>query len=240
MQKTLAFTAIAALMGVAGAANAADIYSGGGFKDGLTGLYPAWSGFYGGLNAGGAWSNLDVTDEANNYQHFSNSSSGFFGGGQFGYLVQLGNLVAGPEIDLGELSLSHTAGEAGAPTVTTSTVGSGFYFDITGRLGYTYGPALFYAKGGYAQFDGRLAVNDTVSSKSFSERTGWTVGGGVEYQITPAWSVKGEYQYFDFGEQGAQFTLGDTNVYDYGFTVNTFKVGLNYHLGGCCAAAPLK
>jgi outer membrane immunogenic protein len=30
-------------------------------------------------------------------------------------------------------------------------------------------------------------------------RTGWTVGGGVEWAFWNNWSVKGEYNYYDFG-----------------------------------------
>jgi opacity protein-like surface antigen len=29
----------------------------------------------------------------------------------------------------------------------------------------------------------------------------WTAGGGVEFAISPRWSVKGEYLYFDFQNQ---------------------------------------
>jgi outer membrane immunogenic protein len=238
MQKTLAATAIAALMSVAGAANAADIYSGG-FKDGPVGYYPVWVGFYGGLFAGGAWGSLEVADENNNLEHFTNSTSAFFGGGQLGYLYQLGQVVVGPEVDLGEIGFSSRAVEPGLAPITASSIGSGFHFDITGRLGYAYGPGLFYFKGGYAQFQGRLSLTDSASVVNFSDRAGFTVGAGVEYQINPAWSVKAEYQYFDFSGPGSQFTLPtEGSPYDYTFTVQTVKVGFNYHLGGCCA--PLK
>ena len=30
-------------------------------------------------------------------------------------------------------------------------------------------------------------------------RSGWTVGGGLEYAITNNWSVRAEYRYSDFG-----------------------------------------
>jgi outer membrane immunogenic protein len=31
-------------------------------------------------------------------------------------------------------------------------------------------------------------------------RSGWTVGGGLEYAVGYGWSVKGEYLYVDFGD----------------------------------------
>jgi hypothetical protein len=32
-------------------------------------------------------------------------------------------------------------------------------------------------------------------------RTGWTVGGGLEWAISDSWSIKGEYDYLDFGSR---------------------------------------
>ena len=33
-----------------------------------------------------------------------------------------------------------------------------------------------------------------MGSVGHNDLNGWTVGGGVEYKINPAWSVKAEYQ----------------------------------------------
>lgn len=238
MQKKLAFTAIAALMSLAGAANAADIYSRGGFKDGPVYGYPSWAGYYIGVNVGGAWGAADFTDvNVAPAVPFNHDASGVLAGGQVGYAVQLGNLVIGPEVDIGSMGLSGSVTEAGG--VAIGSVSSGFYFDITGRLGYAWGPALVYIKGGYAYYGGSLSVNEIgVGPVSHSDLGGWTGGGGVEYQVTPAWSVKAEYQFFEFNT----FQLinpVDGTTWDDRFTAQTFKVGVNYHLGGCCAA-PLK
>ena len=51
---------------------------------------------------------------------------------------------------------------------------------VTGRLGYTFGPAMIYAKGGYA-------YADTCFTNGFGGnmgRDGYTVGGGLEYLFT--------------------------------------------------------
>ena len=37
------------------------------------------------------------------------------------------------------------------------------------------------------------------NSKAGQYRTGYVVGGGLEYAMSPAWSVKAEYQYIDLG-----------------------------------------
>ena len=103
--------------------------------------------------------------------------------------------------------------------------------------GYSWGPSLLYAKGGYAYYGGSLSVTDGVSSASHSDLSGWTVGGGVEYKINPEWSLKAEYQYFEFSTN--QLAAPDGSfTYDDTFTAQTFKVGANYHF--CTGYQPLK
>ena len=58
---------------------------------------------------------------------------------------------------------------------------------VTGRLGYSWGPALFYVKGGYAYSDysetltfGGAPVAFTLNS---SHHDGYTVGAGLEYHV---------------------------------------------------------
>jgi outer membrane immunogenic protein len=78
---------------------------------------------------------------------------------------------------------------------------------VRGRLGYAFDRILVYVTGG-AEF---ADVQNTFSSRgiigafpggtdSFSSvRTGWTLGGGVEYAIADNWSLRAEYRYTDFG-----------------------------------------
>jgi outer membrane immunogenic protein len=64
--------------------------------------------------------------------------------------------------------------------------------------------------------------------------TGWTAGGGIEYALTAAWSIKAEYQHFDFGKENSAIIFaddGDTFRFSHDLSVNTVKLGLNYHLG---------
>src|SRR5438105_3416032 len=73
---------------------------------------------------------------------------------------------------------------------------------VTGRLGWTWGPGLLYAKGGVAFTDTTLGVAVAGVPVAFAttgnNKTGWTAGAGIEYMFTPNWSVKGEYQYYNF------------------------------------------
>ena len=43
------------------------------------------------------------------------------------------------------------------PVFSWSKNDANFYADVTGRLGYAVGPALFYAKGGWAFLDTNLS-----------------------------------------------------------------------------------
>ena len=68
----------------------------------------------------------------------------------------------------------------------------GLYGDLTGRLGYAFGPALVYAKGGFAFFDGEakvtIAGDTSTATNTF---TGWTLGGGLEYALSPVLEREG-------------------------------------------------
>ncbi len=230
MLKTLTAAAAAALVGAAGAAFAADIYTGGGFKDEPYAAYPIWAGFYFGANVGGAWSNADYSDPntAPPVIRFSNSDTGVIGGAQFGFVYQRGPLVIGPEIDLGGIGISGTARENGGIAPLVASNSSGFFGDFTGRLGYAFGPALLYIKGGYAYFGGDVNLNDGTATHTVAGTNGFTFGGGLEYSINPAWSIKGEYQYIDLGSHNV--TLADGNIYNYDYNVQAVKFGVNYHI----------
>ena len=113
---------------------------------------------------------------------------------------------------------------------------------ITGRLGYSWGPALFYAKGGYAYSSHSETLTLGGAPIAFTldrnHRDGYTVGAGVEYLFTPNWSAKAEYQYYDFGS--SRF-IAPAPLVPFGTFSNvehTLKAGVNYrfNLGGSTAA----
>jgi outer membrane immunogenic protein len=230
MSKKLAAAAIAALVGATASAYAADMYGApaGGYKDAPYVGNPLWAGYYIGANIGaalgdGAVSNLDQDP----ITRFHNEDTQLLGGVQFGFNYQRGPLVVGPEFDLGGIGFGHKVTEPGGGVATS--LNSGFYGDITGRLGYAFGQALVYVKGGYAYFDGDFSFDNGTRyvARGFS---GYTVGGGLEYKVSPAWSVKGEYQYMDFIDVSA--TLPDGSAYNLNLEVQTFKLGVNYHISG--------
>ena len=117
----------------------------------------------------------------------------FSGGGQVGYNFQSGAFVFGVEADFGVMDLNHTR------DVYTTSWGNywskddgNFYADVTGRIGYAAGPALFYAKGGWAYLDDKSSVGgyyrsntNTSWSMNHDGLDGWTVGGGIRIYVEP-------------------------------------------------------
>ncbi len=255
MKKTLAAATVAALVGVAGAASAADLYHGGSMKDAPVYVPPAtWTGFYIGAHVGGIWANInnsDVNDYLGTTAWGNNTNDGVFGGGTVGYNYQTGGLVFGVEADFGGAGLTGNwnngaIAPVGTPGSFWAKNDANFYADVTGRLGYAAGPALFYVKGGWAYLDTNLQVGGvdafgTTWSVSSGSLDGWVVGGGVEYLFAPSWSVKAEYLYFDFSKNNTSWydaNNGITYGFDRDLTVNSFKVGINYHLNN--VYTPLK
>jgi outer membrane immunogenic protein len=218
----------------------------------------SWTGFYIGLNAGGAWGRSDVNafTEANFLFQvpFLNAAgtrsfrpTGFIGGGQFGYNWQAGNFVLGIEADaqFQDLSASSVVNPVipGTGGIMTQSVKSDFLATVRPRVGVAFGSALFYATGGLAvgtvkNFDALTGVPPiTESAFTSSTRVGWTAGGGVEWGFTPNWSVKAEYLYVDLGTSSHRtpdfpgFTLTGI-VFNSHFTEQVARVGINYRWGG--------
>ncbi len=162
-------------------------------------------------------------------------TSGFLGGGQVGCNYQVANFVIGVEADAAGTTLSGTGGQVLSPPLPpggNASAKTDFIADVTGRLGYASGPWLFYAKGGGAwSHNAYSLVTSTGDNWSWSgTRSGWTIGGGIEWAFWQNWSAKLEYQYYDFGGSGTLTDLtGVTTTGSYTQYVHAVMVGLNYH-----------
>ncbi|QDM19130.1 porin family protein [Tardiphaga sp. vice352] len=189
-----------------------------------------WTGFYIGGHVGGDW---------NGNSTFGNNNNGrFIGGVQGGADYQFGqSWVVGIEANYSWKNGGNGNGyafvdPAGAGLLTNNSSNRGIG-SVTGRLGYTWGPALLYVKGGYGFRDSNN-TNVTVAGAAVPftynrNKDGYTVGGGLEYLFTQNWSGKIEYQYFNFGN--SQFTTGPTALIGLGSfrsDEHTVKAGLNY------------
>ena len=186
-----------------------------------------WTGFYIGGHVGGAFA-------GNN--SLQGSDGQFLGGVQGGFDYQFAtNWVVGAEAQYSWLTNSNNGGVV-FPAGTVVTGNTDQLGSVTGRLGYTWGPALLYAKGGYAWRDnnniGVIVAGVPVAFTTDGPRKdGYTVGAGLEYMFAPNWSVKGEYQYYNFGS--TSFTSGTPEIVGSRFRddEHTVKAGINYRFG---------
>jgi outer membrane immunogenic protein len=185
-----------------------------------------WTGFYVGGHVGGAFAGNNSLE---------GSGGRFMGGVQGGFDYQFAtNWVVGAEAQYSWLSNnSNGVLFPGANLITTTNNQLG---SVTGRFGYTWGPALLYAKGGYAWRDNNnIGVSLAGVALPFStdggHKDGYTVGAGLEYMFAPNWSAKLEYQYYNFGS--TTFTGGPPEIVGTRFNSDehTIKAGLNYHFG---------
>jgi outer membrane immunogenic protein len=186
-----------------------------------------WTGFYIGGHVGGAFAGDNS---------LQGSDARFLGGVQGGFDYQFApTWVMGIEAQYSWLGGGNNNGVL-FPGGTLVTANSDQLGSVTGRIGYTWGPALLYGKGGYAWRDNNnLAVSIAGVPQPFStdgsRRDGFTVGAGLEYMFAPNWSAKVEYQYYNFGK--TTFNTGPADVIGARFRddEHTVKAGVNYRFG---------
>jgi outer membrane immunogenic protein len=186
-----------------------------------------WSGFYIGVNAGGAGSHECYTltsipglvGTANEGCH---TATGGMIGGQAGYRWQNAAWVFGVEIqgEKANLSGSNASLAALIPYNNKTTVDDIALF--TGQIGYAWKNALLYAKGGAAITDNRYSSYFPVGNifapagvpfnESSDTRWGGAVGAGVEYGFAPNWTVAVEYDHLFMGHQSVIFPAMPTAV----------------------------
>jgi len=220
----------------------------------------SWSGWYVGGHAGAA---LGFSKVSNPYGSsiFGDSvrTPGFMPGAQVGHNWQQPgtNWVYGLEADASWLDADGTNtcfAATGELTSSNCRARPDFTATFTGRIGYATGPGgqtLVYSKGGAALLHNRLDATTNfgfgllpINATSTSATTwGWTVGAGVEQAVSPAWSVKFEYDYLNFADatltSPATFSTtaaGVTTAVPAGSAsvaqdMHRFKIGLNYRLG---------
>jgi outer membrane immunogenic protein len=183
-----------------------------------------WTGCYIGGHVGGGWSeNRQITllnqNFAVNYgdyatgQGFNNDGSGWVGGGQVGCNYQSGAFVFGVEgsYAAADIKGSHFNPLIGAGDDRFTTKVDGIA-SVVGRAGIASNNWLFYVKGGWAGANAKLSVIDNVGpvggAASVSQwHNGWTVGGGVEYGLTPNWIIGIEGNYYQF--ESKTYELGN-------------------------------
>jgi outer membrane immunogenic protein len=226
----------------------------------------SWSGCYVGVNAGyswgegysdlalqpslAAWTALDPAYAAFDGR-YAKSPSGALGGAQGGCNMQFNSWVIGFEADADYLGVTKTTSRAGIaqglPILGTVTHGLEWLASARVRLGFVPTPnLLLYGTGGVAfgnTSHSALFVRSDINVGFYGDhnedfKSGWIVGAGAEYMITPNWTVRGEYLYYDLGTTrvvGLPFNQGPNPPFGadglYATRGSIARVGLNYKFG---------
>ena len=199
-----------------------------------------WGGVYIGGHIGGGWDTVTYADPGagstlNNCcllisttnmptgSTKSNNSS-FLGGGQVGWMYQIGRLVVGSDVDWSSTSLKTTGA---GPTFSAILPGGPFSNETyslktswtatsTAVVGVARDHWLFYSKAGVAWAHDDYGVGVSGIGGTFGAAgglpfaftgvntetvTGWTVGVGLKWAMTDNWFFNVEYNYLDFGSK---------------------------------------
>ena len=220
-----------------------------------------WTGLYAGVHVGGG---LGFSEAGNPYGTSIYGDKirtpAFMLGGQVGYNWQpVGSpWVFGVEGELSWLDADGTVtcfAPNGTMTSSTCSARPQYTGALTGRVGYALGPTqrtLIYGKGGAAFLHNRIdatsnfgfGVFPITTTDSSNTSWGWTLGAGVEQALSPAWSLKLEYDYRHFADVsldtpatfstppgGALPTPVAASSTSVRQSMHTVKLGLNYHFG---------
>jgi outer membrane immunogenic protein len=190
-----------------------------------------WSGFYVGINGGGATSSIDWNEDGFGDEGNHNASGGTVGS-QFGYRWQMSSLIFGLEVqgNWADFSGSNISLQTGLQN-QTKIGGFGLF---TGQIGYAWDRALFYVNGGAAVTDNTYNVftapGGSVIDGASETRWGAAVGVGFEYAVAPNWSLGFEYDHLFMGNNDVMFVSGTGDHINE--NVDMFTVRVNYRFGG--------
>lgn len=204
------------------------------------GMNSGWHGFY--VGAHGSYLDTDTSyiNPATPEQSFSGAMLGV----QAGFNIDVGpKWILGLEADIswGNLEEFIRDGNFLTEDGTIDTSGT-----LRARLGYLVSPdVLLYATGGLAWNDleqgitcpvgapfGVCFVTGAFDARSTETYIGWVAGAGIEFQIAPKWSLKGEVMAGDYGSADYTATVPvfgtSTTPVDQSLNV-LVQFGVNYH-----------
>jgi outer membrane immunogenic protein len=201
-----------------------------------------WTGIYIGGNVGGGI----LTDSVNQNAFTGNTNlvgsanlrpAGVVGGGQIGANFEFAPWVVGVEGSWDAsgiqgntlIGIANTAA-LGAPTQVRFTSNMLWFAALTGRVGYAANDWLFYAKAGggwmHVSYTEDLLNPGNVGNQVISNnRSGFTVGAGIEFGLVENISGKIEYDFYDFGSKNYNFGITPVSVNS---NLHTLTVGINY------------
>jgi outer membrane immunogenic protein len=196
---------------------------------------PSWTGFYIGVNAGGARADFkrDYFVPSRVIDSGHEGKSGFVGG-RVGYNYQLpSRIVLGAEA---EFNGGKIRGSIICPnTALTCSTSIDWFGSVTGRLGYAADRVLLFADGGAAFGTRKYRVSGPCAFSANcgpwdDHSVGWAAGGGLEFAATPNVILSVEYKHYGFPTKSAGFAVIDAGPLgvEVSTRVDTVRGGLAY------------
>ena len=178
-----------------------------------------WSGFYIGINGGGAWGDSKWSSIG------TFDMSGAMVGGTVGYNWQFGSpWVLGLE---GDVDWTNIDGSSNAICAAGCKTSNSWLATVRGRIGYAFDRFLPYITGGLAVGDIKASQPGFAGGKDTN--AGWTAGGGFEFVIAGNWSAKAEYLYVDLGKFNCGLACGNGfNPDNVSFSTHLVRGGVNF------------
>lgn len=217
-----------------------------------------WTGSYFGGHLGYAWGRENwiaedaTTTPANGalgfFQpyDFSRGTGSYFVGLQAGYSYMFSSrLVLGAEVDVSFPNVIGGSRLISSPSIGQANYGETVQFSgtVRGRLGYSFGNWLVYGTGGlawtYNQFTrtqlvgtpvGGVAGPGTDETIFLVPRIGWTIGTGVEVNLSSNWTARLEYMFAEFGKRSVTFPAA-AQRFDSDLALQSIRLGFNYWPG---------
>jgi outer membrane immunogenic protein len=177
-------------------------------------------------------------------------SSGAMGGFTVGWNWQAGWWLAGIEadIDCANITGNNQIGPAGITLQVNNTLDR--FGTVRGRLGVLAGSQfLLYGTAGFAYGRNTIELSAicpgclppaNLYNQDRATKTGWTAGGGIEWNFFSNWTVKGEYLYADLGSQTTSVTyftppppgIPGSVTFQNNDRYHIVRFGVNYIFGG--------
>ncbi len=164
-----------------------------------------WSGVYIGGKLGGAFSDLNWSQNANIFTAAgaANASADFSPSGVAGGIIgganlQLGQWIFGAELSFSGTDLSQQINSPFFPATDTFSTELNWLATVEGRIGYSWDHVMVFGKGGWAGANASLTLvrstnGATASTDEFVD--GWTLGAGIEYACWSSVIIGLEYDY---------------------------------------------
>jgi len=188
----------------------------------------SWTGFYIGLNGGGAFGNSNFLDSVLGNSGSFNVSGGMVGG-TVGANYQIGRFVLGIEGDGDWQNLDGTTTSGSCAFVGCETK-SDWLATVRGRAGYTWDRFFVYGTGGAAFANVKAGAGALPFSNT--TETGWTAGAGAEYAFLPNWSAKVEYLYVGLPNASCGLANCGSSTTSVSVNENVIRGGINFKFGG--------